>query len=989
MSGSRGVDAGFRGASRWLALIAAVVLVGVIVGGGLFYHDQERGLRQQAESELEAIARLKANQISTWREDRILDGHRMSQSPSIEFFVTRWLQEPTPEYTQGLRRLLDSLRFGDRYRDVLLVGIDGAVLTQAADERTSLPADTLKALEIAVAEERTVLTDLYALPGEAGAYLDVVTPLSIGEGADRTLGAAIVLHANAADFLYPLVESWPTLSESGETLLVRRDGNDVLFLTDVRHAEGTALEKTLSLDASEVSAVRAVLGETGIVEGVDYRGAPTLSFLTPISESSWYMIAEVDTAEALFAWRSRSRLIVALLLAIVVVLATSVGAVGQVIRTSRLRELVAEQRAQRAAEERLGVTLASVGDAVISTDTGCRIEFMNPVAERLTGWALAEARGRHLDDVFALVDEETRTAVESPAARVLRDGSMVGVSNDLVLISRDGTNRAIADSGAPIRDASGEVTGVVIVFRDQTDERAAVRELAASERRFRSLVEGAPDGIFVQTEGRFAYANEAMAELLRAASPGDLIGRAVLESVHPDYRDLGARRMRSLNEDRAQQALEETVFLRVDGSEVHAETTGMPATYEGRTGALVFVRDITQRKRAEQALRESEELLSIAGELAGLGGWSVDPATDSVYWSAEVAALHEMPAGYSPSIEEALNFHAPGSKERMTEAYTECVEHGTPFDGEFQIITATGRRVDVRLVGVPVMSESRSVVGARGAFQDITGRKAAEAELTRHRDHLEELVAERTRELTQANAELEEATRAKSAFLASMSHELRTPLNSIIGFSGLLGQGLVGPLSEEQRTQVGMINLSGRHLLELVDQILDLAKIESGRTELHWSVFDPADVLAEVVKALQPLAAEKGLDLAVDLPDVATSMVSDSGKVKQILLNLAGNAVKFTDSGQVRLAVRVGDDDVVEFTITDTGPGIPANRLDDIFEPFTQVESQEGSQFPGTGLGLTISREFAALLGGEILVTSSVGEGSEFRLRLLSAGGRD
>jgi len=972
--------------TRVAAVLATVTIIALLVAGAWAHGEQQNAAREQAESGLETIATLKADQIADWREARRLDGTRMSGSPGVRLFVAQWLESRTLEDEHELKRLLSALRNGDDYRDVLLVDAEGHVLVHATDGPVTLPPATVEAVGIAIREDRTVLTDIHAAPGESDPRLDTVAPVYLGDGED-TATVAVVLHASAADFLFPLLGPWPTYSGLAETLLVERDGESVLYLTETRQAEHPALSLRIPLSDGEVTAARAVAGETGLVEGPDYRGDPVLSYVIPIPGSPWYLLAEIDAADVLAPWQARSRLIVALVLVAAIAIMLGFLAVQRGLQARYLTSLMAEQRSRRAAEEQLGVTLASVGDAVISTDSLLAVAFMNPVAETLTGWTLAEARGRPLHDVFVTVDEESGAPVESPAVRVLLEQAIVGMSKHTLLVSRDGTTRAIADSAAPIRDASGQVTGVVLVFRDQTEERAAARALAASEHRFRSLVEGAPDAIFVQAGGRFAYVNGAMRDLLGESSADDLIGRPVLDSVHPDFRALARERIRALNEDRSRQGLSDMVFLRADGSGVAVETSGVPIVHEGSSGALVFVRDVTERRRVDQALRESEARLRMLSDNIPDGfiyqlDFDVDGRTRRlVHVSAGVERMLEISVAEALEDVEMLYGQArEGDRALLDVLEQRAHEAFEPFMTEVSYRTPSGRERWARLSSEPRRLENGHVVWD-GVAIDITDRKLAEQELAGHRDHLEELVAERTAELTRANVALEEATRAKSAFLANMSHELRTPLNSIIGFSGLLVQGLVGPLSQEQQTQIGMIHASGRHLLELVDEVLDLAKVESGRTEVHLDEFDPAAIVAEVATALQPLAAEKGLDLSTEVSGAGVLMLSDPGKLKQILLNLAGNAVKFTDSGRVGLAMQVCDGSV-EFRVTDTGPGIAADRLGDIFEPFTQVGAGAGGYAPGTGLGLTISREFAAMLGGEISVVSEEGAGSEFLLRL-------
>lgn len=848
-----------------LVLLTVGALLVVLVGGALYYRDQKRDLRRAAEEEIATIAHLKADEIATWRADRSLDGHRMSSSPSIGLFVNRVLEDPEPEHVESLRRLLVSLRFGDRYRDVMLVDEEGRVLVRAAGDDDAAPLDpvTLEGLATVFDEGETVVVDVRRRSDQATdtcVYLDVIAPIFRDSERQEEPVAAIVLRAHAEDFLFPLVGSWPTPSETAETLLVRRDGDEVRYLTPLRHMDDPPLTLTVPIELTDVTGVMAVLGEEGLVEGFDYRGRPVLSYLAPIPDSPWYMIAEVDTSEAFADLEARTRLIVGLVLALVASVIAIAAFAQRRMWAAEYGSALALERAERRAQERLVTTMRSIGDAVISCGAGCRIEFMNPVAEELTGWSLAEAVGMSLGEVFRISNEDTGEIVESPVDVVLRDEVVVGLANHTLLLSRDGTERPIADSAAPIHDETGAVSGVVLVFRDQTEERAAKKALARSAARFRSLVEGAPDAIFVQVDGRFAYVNRATCRLLGVESPDELVGEDVLAYVHPAHRLLAMQRMRALNEDKAPQAVKESVFVRADGEEVAIETSGMPIVYEGRDGALVFVRDVSERK-------------------------------------------------------------------------------------------------------------------------------AAERELERYRGHLEELVEERTRELAEANAALAEADRAKSAFLASVSHELRTPLNSIIGFSGILAQGMAGELTEEQQGQVEMIRQSGRHLLALINDVLDLSKIEAGVVGVDLERFDPVEVVDDVVGTLSPLAAEKELELDVTRPERTSPITSDPGKLKQILLNLAGNAVKFTDEGRVGIRFGRTSDDSFEFVVEDTGPGIPEDVVDEVFDAFVQIEQTGPEAKPeGTGLGLAISKEYAQMLGGDITVESETGVGSTFTLRLPTDG---
>lgn len=261
------------------------------------------------------------------------------------------------------------------------------------------------------------------------------------------------------------------------------------------------------------------------------------------------------------------------------------------------------------------------------------------------------------------------------------------------------------------------------------------------------------------------------------------------------------------------------------------------------------------------------------------------------------------------------------------------------------------------------------------------GRKQALAALADHRDHLEEIVIDRTRELAEAKEAAESADRLKSAFLATMSHELRTPLNSIIGFSGILLQGLAGPLNPEQKKQLGMVAESSEHLLALINDVLDLSKIEAGQLSLADDVFDPGAVIERVARSVGPLAAKKHLALEVDVAPGMGSFRGDGRRVEQILLNLVGNAVKFTEQGTVRVAGAAGADGI-ELVVSDTGIGIGREDMEKLFRPFCQVETGLNRTYEGTGLGLSISSRLVELMGGTIGVESERGRGSTFRVLL-------
>ncbi len=457
-----------------------------------------------------------------------------------------------------------------------------------------------------------------------------------------------------------------------------------------------------------------------------------------------------------------------------------------------------------------------------------------------------------------------------------------------------GRLRWLRQSKLPLRDASGAVIGVLTAYEDITDRKAAADALQESERKYRDLVEHANSIILRMTrDGVITFINE-YGQRLFGFGAEELVGRPVVGTIVPDAED-GGRDLRALlqnicaDPDRYRLNVNENVCR--DGRRIWVAWTNRAVLDEAGSLAGVFCvgSDITERRQAEEALRQAREELE--------------------------------------------------------------------------------RRV---------VERTAELSRANAALRDeVEVHQRQTAEIVRLNADLEAHAAE----LSQANARLQELDRLKSEFLATMSHELRTPLNSILGFTGILRQGLAGPVNEEQVKQLGMVHASATHLLSLINDLLDLSRIEAGKIELDVRPFDLGQVVADVEASCRPALAQKDLAFACQLPPGGLELVGDRKRCFQVLLNLVGNAVKVTERGEIRVvAAREGER--VRVAVADTGIGIRPEHLGMLFEAFRQVDGSARRVYEGTGLGLYLCRKLLGIMGGEISVESVHGRGSRFTFTL-------
>lgn len=573
------------------------------------------------------------------------------------------------------------------------------------------------------------------------------------------------------------------------------------------------------------------------------------------------------------------------------------------------------------------------------------------------------------------------------------------------LIRKDGSLVPVEAHARIMYDKAGQPIGIQGIFRDiterrkieeQLEQRVAERttalmeanaalqteigermrileELRDSEDRFRRLSDATSEGILIHDHGVVVDANEVFARM-GGYSREEIIGANALDWTTPAGRALLLEHIRT-GDDRPY----EVTMIRRDGSTCPVELCGKNIPYRGKVLRAVAMRDLTERKQQEVALRESEEryrnLVNACPEAIFL-----HQDNRLVFSNPACARLAGLPDPDALIGKSIWDFIPPEYETLlMTRIRAILEEHRSPEPTEIKLRRLNGEIIDVEASGIPFTYQGKPA--PLGFLRDITKRKQAEDELRKLNAQLEQRVKERTAELQVAKEQAEAADRLKSAFLATMSHELRTPLNSIIGFTGVILQGLAGPLNEEQTKQLGMVRTSARHLLSLINDVLDISKIEAGQLEIFSKPFVYREAVDKVVATVSILAQQKGLTLSTHIaPEVAT-IVSDRRRVEQILLNLLNNAIKFTDQGSVRLECRVVNR-TLETRVIDTGIGIKPEDHDKSFLTFYQLDAGMTRRHEGSGLGLTICKRLVEILSGAIWLESEWGVGSTFGFTL-------
>ena len=729
--------------------------------------------------------------------------------------------------------------------------------------------------------------------------------------------------------------------------------------------------------------------------------------------------------------------------------------------------LAGEVRERKRAEQALATTLASIGDGVIATDVEGRVTLLNAEAERLTGWKNAEAGGRPLSEVFRIVNEETRRPAESPVEKALRLGTIVGLANHTVLISRSQSETPIDDSAAPIRGPDGSLSGVVLVFRDVAERRKA----HLTQARLAAIVEYSGDAIVTKDLNGIIQTWNRSAEELFGYRPEDIVGKHVSILIPPDRLDEEEQIIQRLRRGEPSERLE-TVRMAKDGRHIHVALSVSPIKdADGKVvGASKVIHDISALVSTREALLREKEFLATTLASIGDAVMLTDPEGRVTYlnpvaqeltgWSEGDAVGQPLPEVFKIVNEESRkSVENPVDKVLRVGAVVGLANHTL-------LLRRDGREISIDDSAAPIRREGQPLFGVVLVFRDATEQRraqetsarlaaivefAADAMLTKDLNGIirtwnagaerifgykseevigkpitilfppdrfdeEDQILERLRrgqpserletvrvakdgrrvpvwvsvspirdndgrivgaskiaheisDVVAARAAAEHAARMKDEFLATLSHELRTPLNAILGYATLMRMGL---LNEQERAEgVQIIERNARVQAQLIDDLLDMNRITSGKTRLDIRLVQVLDVIEAALSTVRPSAQAKGITLQQSCSSITEPIAADPARLQQVIWNLLSNAVKFSPEGGTIEICAARTPTAVEITVRDTGQGIEPEFLPFVFDRFRQADATTTRRYGGLGLGLAIVRQLVELHGGTVRAESA------------------
>jgi len=944
---------------RLLLVVCLATVFLIVILGGLYIQSEMKASRQMVRDDLATIADLKVGQIVNWYRERSEDAEVFANTPVLMDQARQSLSDPpSSRAKQDFQTWMAVVQKQYGYARVVLYNAQGMPVLTAPEQLGVAEMRRDQSFQAALHSKGVMKEDLHRDPRipEQNIRLGFWIPIGVSPEPGRPAEGALLLEWNPYEFLYPLIQSWPVPNATAETLLVRTEGNDVVYLNELRYRKNTALNfrRPLTPELARYAA-QAIQGQKVFIAGEDYRHVPVLAAIRHIPGTPWFILVKVDQKEVFTRLRERA-------------LATTMlfGSLGLTIMLGawilwHRRSFTLLER-QLAVEQRFRTLFETANDAILLMERDAFSECNSRTLEMFGCGSKADLLSHTPMDFSPARQPDGRDSREKGWEYINR--ALGGRPQRFYWQHhrKDGTPFD-AEVSLNRLELQGK-TCLQAIVRDISERKQAEADLRESEARFRALYEKAPLGIsrIDSHTGRFLQVNAKSCEI-HGYPCSEMLERNFQSITHPDDLEEDLENLKRLREGRIRFYEMDKRMLRPDGSIIWVNLTVVPewAAGEPPTCHIAMVADITERKRAEAALLKEKTMSeTVINNLPGmffmfdrhgrLLRWNKEFAV-AVGKSEEELARHRLPDNIHPDDMEKVR------------AETTLAFAGQRVDFETRAETQYGL-LYCRFIGQSVSLDGELYL--LGTCLDITERKRTEEALLK------------------AKTEAEVANQAKDQFIAVLSHELRTPLTPILLSAAELETERDVP--EGIRAALGVIRRNVELEMKLIDDLLDVTRISRGIIHLHQEVVDAHACLHNALEICQSEIATKHLNISLRLEADQPYVWADPARLQQIFWNLLRNAVKFTPEGGEISIRSANNDDRLHMEFSDTGIGIEPSVLSRIFNAFEQAERGKVRRFGGLGLGLSISKALVELHHGTLTAFSEgTDKGATFTLELATA----
>jgi len=966
VAGSPPAAARQRAPARALGILIAVfagMAAVVMVAGLLVYRHEAADVRVQQSRELEGIRDLEAAEIARWMVDQRSSAKAVGDNLILSSAVRLWTSTgAAPPAPFVVRSLIETTRAEQGYLRILL--LDPALRAIHATPRDShAPGAVTRMLgEKAMDRREVVFSDIY-LDARGRPQMEFLASVAGGASASSPPPAVLALEVDPNAFLFPLVNNWPTPSKTGETLLVERRGDEVVFLNTRRQREAAARVLAFPISRTEAPAVKTVRGAVGVVTGVDYSGSDVLAAVGPVRGTPWFIVSKVDLSEVDAPLRRLALVTIVIVLGVILLGGAVILFFWSRWRSRDFQRLYEAEREQRASEQRFKSAFENAPVGVSFTLPDGTVRHANATFAEMLGYTVPELEGMTVAEITPPDDRaETASLIAATLA-----GDSDHSKMDKRYLRKDGSSVWTTAAVTLLRDAQGRPVNFVAMISDISARRDAERDLEENRRFLQRVLDVSPDLIYIfdLVEVRDVFANRELTELLGYEGRFfvDTGTQLLTDLVHPDDTlRLAAHRQRLRTLPEGDVATFEYRMRRYDGDWVwlRCAEAAFQRNAEGEVVRIIgTARDITEQRAAEEQVRRQRDFSATVQRVAGALIVVLDPKGRIVAFNQACEAATGFTEAEMLGTSLWDRVIPPEQLEGVRATFDRLSAGQFPADYENDWLTKDGGRRTIQWNNSAVLDGEGEVEYVIGTGIDITsrvqadeGRREAERELAEMNVDLERRVLERTLELEVANEELE-------AFSYSVSHDLRSPLRALDGFSLALLEDYGDILDDTARDYLDRVRAGSQRMGVLIDDMLMLSRVS--RHEMKREKADLSELARDVVAGLRQ--AEPGREVEFTLPETLDAN-GDPGLLRTLLQNLLDNAWKFTarkPQAHIELGVD-GQGSATTYFVRDDGAGFDPAYVDKLFTPFQRLHTAK--EFPGTGIGLATVQRIVRRHGG-------------------------